>query len=95
MDFNGLNRCFFVGPIRLIGHIRPIRLIGRQLVDLLTRRLVDLLTCWLAMWLFRHEGVFEAEEVEHAVDADGGDALLGCFLHLWLSAERDAQTSGF
>ena len=40
MDFNGLNRCFFVGHIRLIGHIRPI---GRQ--NLLARRLVDLLTC--------------------------------------------------
>ncbi len=40
MDFNGLNRCFFVGPI---GLIRPIRLIGRQkLVDLLTCRPVDL-----------------------------------------------------
>ena len=35
MDFNGLNRCFFIG---LIGLIRPIRLIGRQ-------KLVDLLTC--------------------------------------------------
>ena len=90
MDFNGLNRCFFVGHIRLIGHIRPI---GRQ--NLLTRRLVDSLTCWLVWWLFRYEGVFEAEEVEHAVDADGGDALLGCFLHLWLGAECDAQTSRF
>lgn len=38
MDFNGLNRCFFVGPI---GLIRPIRLIGRQ--NLLARRLVGLL----------------------------------------------------
>ena len=38
MDFNGLNRCFFVGPIGPIGLIRPIRLIGRQ-------KLVDLLTC--------------------------------------------------
>ena len=65
------------------------------LVDLLTRWLVGSLTCWLAMWLFRHEGVFEAEEVEHAVDADGGDALLGCFFHLWLGTERDAQTGGF
>lgn len=90
MDFNGLNWCFFVGHIRLIGHIRPI---GRQ--NSLTCWLVDLLTCWLAMWLFRHEGVFEAEEVEHAVDADGGDALLGCFLHLWFGTECDAQTSGF
>ena len=34
MDFNGLNRCFFIG---LIGPI------GRQ--NLLARRLVDLLTC--------------------------------------------------
>ena len=32
MDFNGLNRCFFVG---LIGPIGPIGLIGRQ----------NLLTC--------------------------------------------------
>lgn len=32
MDFNGLNRCFFVGPIGLI------RLIGRQ-------KLVDSLAC--------------------------------------------------
>lgn len=40
MDFNGLNRFFFIGLIRLIGHIR---LIGRQ--NLLARRLVDLLTC--------------------------------------------------
>ena len=31
MDFNGLNRCFFIG---LIG---PIGLIGHLLVDLLTR----------------------------------------------------------
>lgn len=38
MDFNGLNRSFFVGHIRLIGHIRPI---GRQ--NLLARRLVGLL----------------------------------------------------
>ena len=41
MDFNGLNRCFFIGPIGLVGPIgliRPIRLIGRQ-------KLVDLLTC--------------------------------------------------
>ena len=89
MDCNGLNR-LFIGLIRLIGHIRPI---GRQ--NLLTRRLVGSMACWLAMWLFRHEGVFEAEEVEHAVDADGGDALLGCFLHLWLGAECDAQTSRF
>lgn len=88
MDCNGLNRCFFIGLIGPIGHIRLIRLIGCQ-------KLVDLLTCLLAMWLFRHEGVFEAEEVEHAVDADGGDALLGCFLHLWLGAECDAQTSRF
>lgn len=35
MDLNGLNRCFFIRPIGLIG------LIGRQ--NLLTRRLVDLL----------------------------------------------------
>ena len=35
MDFNGLNRCFFIGLIGLIG---LIRLIGRQ-------KLVDLLTC--------------------------------------------------
>ena len=27
MDFNGLNRCFFIG---LIGPIGPIGLIGRQ-----------------------------------------------------------------
>ena len=27
MDFNGLNRCFFIGLIGPIGHIRPI---GRQ-----------------------------------------------------------------
>ena len=87
MDFNGLNRCFFIGLIGLIG------LIGRQY--LLARWPVDLLTCLLVWWVLRDEGVFEAEEVEHAVDADGGDALLGCFLHLWLSAERDAQTSGF
>ena len=32
MDFNGLNRCFFIGLIGLIG---PIGLIGRQ--NLLTR----------------------------------------------------------
>ena len=32
MDFNGLNRCFFIG---LIGPIGPIGLIGRQ--NLLTR----------------------------------------------------------
>ena len=32
MDFNGLNRCFFIG---LIGPIGPIGLIGRQ----------NLLTC--------------------------------------------------
>ena len=32
MDFNGLNRCFFIGLIGLIG---PIGLIGRQ----------NLLTC--------------------------------------------------
>lgn len=43
MDFNGLNRCFFIGLIGLIGLIRPIRLIGLQkLVDLLTCRLVGL-----------------------------------------------------
>ena len=36
MDFNGLNRCFFIGLIGLIG------LIGRQF--LLARRLVGLLT---------------------------------------------------
>ena len=90
MDCNGLNRCFFIG---LIGPIGPIGLIGRQ--NLLTCCPVDLLTCLLVWWLFRHEGVFEAEEVEHAVDADGGDALLGCFLHLWLGAECDAQTSRF
>ena len=35
MDFNGLNRCFFIGLIGLIGLIGPIRLIGRQ----------NLLTC--------------------------------------------------
>ena len=41
MDFNGLNRCFFIGligpigPIGLIGPIGPIGLIGRQ----------NLLTC--------------------------------------------------
>ena len=35
MDFNGLNRCFFIGLIGLIG---LIRLIGRQkLVDSLAR----------------------------------------------------------
>ena len=35
MDFNGLNRCFFIGLIGLIGPIGPIGLIGRQ----------NLLTC--------------------------------------------------
>ena len=39
MDFNGLNRCFFIG---LIGPIGLIGLIGRQY--LLARRLVGLLT---------------------------------------------------
>ena len=39
MDFNGLNRCFFIG---LIGPIGPIGLIGCQ--NLLARRLVGLLT---------------------------------------------------
>ena len=42
MDCNGLNRCFFVGHIRLIGPIGPIGPIGRQ--NLLARRLVGLLT---------------------------------------------------
>ena len=88
MDFNGLNR-LFLSDLSGLSYRTP------KLVGSLTCWLVDLLTCLLAMWLFRHEGVFEAEEVEHAVDADGGDALLGCFLHLWLGAERDAQTSRF
>ena len=35
MDFNGLNRCFFIGLIGPIGPIGPIGLIGRQ----------NLLTC--------------------------------------------------
>ena len=30
MDFNGLNRCFFIGLIGPIGPIGPIGLIGRQ-----------------------------------------------------------------
>ena len=42
MDFNGLNRCFFIGLIGLIG---PIGLIGRQLVALLPCSLVGSLTC--------------------------------------------------
>ena len=42
MDFNGLNRCFFIGLIGPIGPIGPIGLIGRQ--NLLARRLVGLLT---------------------------------------------------
>ena len=91
MDFNGLNRCFFCRTYRTYQTYRTYRTYQTYR----TPKLVDSLTCLLAMWLFRHEGVFEAEEVEHTVDADGGDALLGCFLHLWLGAECDAQTSGF
>ena len=34
MDFNGLNRCFFIG---LIGPIGRQNLLARRLVDLLTR----------------------------------------------------------
>ena len=45
MDFNGLNRCFFIG---LIGPIGRQNLLARWLVGLLARRLVGLLTCRLA-----------------------------------------------
>ena len=37
MDCNGLNRCFFIGPIGLIGLIGRQYLLARRLVGLLTR----------------------------------------------------------
>ena len=37
MDFNGLNRCFFIGLIGLIGLIGRQYLLARRLVGLLTR----------------------------------------------------------
>ena len=36
--------------------------------------------------------VLEAEEVEHAVDADGVEALLGVGHHAWLSVERYTES---
>lgn len=50
------------------------------------------MNCLLETTLFAEIAVLEAEEVEHAVDADGVDALLGICHNAGLCMECYAQT---
>ena len=41
-----------------------------------------------------YEAVFESKEVEHSVEAYGGNALAGCEFHLGLGMEGYAEAGG-